>query len=441
MWQRSAGHGPSTASDLGYWRRQLAGMPALELPTDRPRPPVRTTSGAVHRHELPADLAERPRQPGDRYEGATAVHDPDRRGARCCSPATATSRTSRSAPSTAGRDRPSWRTSSGSSSTPWSCAPRSTPHASRSTEFLSEVRETVLDGVRPRRGAVRPRGRGARPERDPSRTPLVQALVVLQNAMVPTAGGRRAADHRARLCRARRPRFDLVVEFCPVATCSDVAIEYNTDLFDAATMERMTGHLLVLLAGIAAGPHRPLARAAAADATTERRQRARGVERHRAGRARGDLAGPVRGAGGADTGRHRRGLRRRPAHLRGGERACQPAGAPADRPGVGPERCVALALPRSADLVVARWRCSRPAPRTCRSTSATRPSGSRSCRRCPARTGADHPDRPAACPGGPARLVLDEPADRRAHSPGPPDGRPSRTPNGCGRSSAATRLT
>ena len=38
----------------------------------------------------------------------------------------------------------------------------------------------------------------------------------------------------------------------------DVAIEYNTDLFDAATVERMTGHLLVLLKGIVAEPERPL---------------------------------------------------------------------------------------------------------------------------------------------------------------------------------------
>ena len=32
---------------LAYWREQLAGAPVLELPTDHPRPPVRSADGAV----------------------------------------------------------------------------------------------------------------------------------------------------------------------------------------------------------------------------------------------------------------------------------------------------------------------------------------------------------------------------------------------------------
>ena len=36
------------------------------------------------------------------------------------------------------------------------------------------------------------------------------------------------------------------------------AVTYNTDLFDAITVERMAGHLLVLLGGIAADPDRPV---------------------------------------------------------------------------------------------------------------------------------------------------------------------------------------
>ena len=43
IWQRRWLRGDEREAQLAYWRRQLAGAPeALELPTDRPRPPVRT---------------------------------------------------------------------------------------------------------------------------------------------------------------------------------------------------------------------------------------------------------------------------------------------------------------------------------------------------------------------------------------------------------------
>ena len=46
---------PDTA-DLGWWVERLAGAPALELPTDRPRPARRTAAGGDVRFEIPAEL-------------------------------------------------------------------------------------------------------------------------------------------------------------------------------------------------------------------------------------------------------------------------------------------------------------------------------------------------------------------------------------------------
>ncbi len=69
----------------------------------------------------------------------------------------------------------------------------------------------------------------------------------------------------------------------------------------------------------------------------------------------------------------------RRADLRGAGRRGQPAGAPPDRPRRRPGDVVAVALPRSADLVVALLASSRPARRICRSTRTIRPTGSRSC--------------------------------------------------------------
>jgi amino acid adenylation domain-containing protein len=56
-WQRQRLRGETLEGLLGYWRRQLAGVPgALPLPTDRPRPPFRTETGARRRVALSAAL-------------------------------------------------------------------------------------------------------------------------------------------------------------------------------------------------------------------------------------------------------------------------------------------------------------------------------------------------------------------------------------------------
>ncbi|MDY6921996.1 MAG: amino acid adenylation domain-containing protein [Pseudomonadota bacterium] len=58
-WQRQQLTGERLQQELDFWRRQLAGVPALlALPTDRPRPPIQTSRGARHHFELPANTAE-----------------------------------------------------------------------------------------------------------------------------------------------------------------------------------------------------------------------------------------------------------------------------------------------------------------------------------------------------------------------------------------------
>nr|WSY58146.1 amino acid adenylation domain-containing protein [Streptomyces sp. NBC_00886] len=47
VWQRDWLTGDVHDEHLAYWRRQLKDLPALELATDRPRPAVRSTAGAV----------------------------------------------------------------------------------------------------------------------------------------------------------------------------------------------------------------------------------------------------------------------------------------------------------------------------------------------------------------------------------------------------------
>nr|QEO74285.1 condensation domain-containing protein [uncultured bacterium] len=70
VWQRDWLAGESLDAALEYWRRQLRGATALELPGDRPRPAVPSSRGAVERLPLPAALVRAARDVG-RREGTT----------------------------------------------------------------------------------------------------------------------------------------------------------------------------------------------------------------------------------------------------------------------------------------------------------------------------------------------------------------------------------
>src|SRR5207247_2604939 len=54
---------------LAYWHGQLRGLEPVELPTDRPRPAVRTSAGAAHEFVVPVDVAARLRELGQRHDG------------------------------------------------------------------------------------------------------------------------------------------------------------------------------------------------------------------------------------------------------------------------------------------------------------------------------------------------------------------------------------
>jgi amino acid adenylation domain-containing protein/non-ribosomal peptide synthase protein (TIGR01720 family) len=58
VWQRSRLAGEGLERGVAWWRERLAGAPTdLDLPTDRPRPPVRSSRGALLPVEIPAEAA------------------------------------------------------------------------------------------------------------------------------------------------------------------------------------------------------------------------------------------------------------------------------------------------------------------------------------------------------------------------------------------------
>jgi amino acid adenylation domain-containing protein len=57
VWQRRWQDGEALAEFLAWWRHQLAGHPTLDLPFDRPRPPVPSHAGALVPVEIPDELS------------------------------------------------------------------------------------------------------------------------------------------------------------------------------------------------------------------------------------------------------------------------------------------------------------------------------------------------------------------------------------------------
>ncbi|MGW4276930.1 amino acid adenylation domain-containing protein, partial [Streptomyces seoulensis] len=247
---------PEREASLAHWRRRLAGLVPLELPTDRPRPAVRTAAGAVHRFLVPAELTARLTEVG-RAVGATpfmvltaALHV---LLARTCGRQDIALATVLS-----GRDRVELEPLAGFFAHTVVLRSQADP-ALPFDGFLRAVRSTVLDAFTHGEVPYDEVVRAVRPERDASRSPLAQVALVLQNAPRP---GLRMAGLRAE--DAELPGltslFDMTWEFEPRQGALAGTVQYDTDLFDPATPARLADRLGVLLAGIADDPGRPLDR-------------------------------------------------------------------------------------------------------------------------------------------------------------------------------------
>src|SRR6185503_19621297 len=95
------------------------------------------------------------------------------------------------------------------------------------------------------------------PRRDPSYSPLAQAMFVLHNTPRPLV-------QLPELTLSPLPterlevQYDLLLRAGESDAGVSAILEYNTDLFDGVTITRMVGHFQALLESIVADPDRPL---------------------------------------------------------------------------------------------------------------------------------------------------------------------------------------
>jgi amino acid adenylation domain-containing protein/non-ribosomal peptide synthase protein (TIGR01720 family) len=254
-WQGDRLSGDALDGQLAYWRRQLDELPSLELATERPRPPVRTSAGAVHTFGVPAALVYGLKDLA-RARGGTlfmalvaSVHLLLARysGRQDIAVATATS----------GRNRVELENLIGFFVNTLVLRCRVDEDGSFA-DLLHTVRTTVLDAFANEDVPFQRLVEVLRPERDLSRLPLVDVAVNLQNAPAGTAN---------------LPGLDVEEVPPPIVVASmDLSFDfeerdgnltghlgYNTDLFGAETVNAMAAHLVTLMGAITAGPDRRLA--------------------------------------------------------------------------------------------------------------------------------------------------------------------------------------
>ncbi|MBW4717722.1 amino acid adenylation domain-containing protein [Saccharothrix sp. SC076] len=259
--------------DVAYWRAKLAGVEALDLPTDRPRPALRTAAGAVLRRPLRAELVRR-------LAGVGRAHD-----ATLFTTLTAavqlllSSRTRQRDVAvgtvTSGRDHADLERAVGFFVRTLVLRSWVDPELPFSG-FLDQVRDTVVEAFAHDDVPFDRLVTELRPDPDPSRTPLVQAVVALQQPLVRRRefGDLVVAEHDLPRPNAR---FDLVVEFWPRDDSLVLTVEHNTDLFDAATVELLADDLETLLHAVVEDPDRPLRRLVALEFPHDDTVRVRGV--------------------------------------------------------------------------------------------------------------------------------------------------------------------
>ncbi|HSL83851.1 MAG TPA: condensation domain-containing protein, partial [Thermoanaerobaculia bacterium] len=268
VWQRRLMAGDRLREHLEYWTRRLQGAPpVLELPADRPRPPVPSYRGDVVRVELPLPLARGVRELA-RSRGVTLF------AVLLAGFEALLSRYTGEDDLVVGSGNANRRTEEAEGVVGMlvnTLALRVDLGGEPSfAELLARVTEVLLGSQAYQDMPLDRLIDALGLPRDPSRNPLFQVLFSFHDSPVPDldfAGLRGRVTER----HNRTAKTDLNVVAIPrgeqrvgrSARESDGAVtliwEYTTDLFDRSTMVRMVGHYQRLLAAAAAAPERPLA--------------------------------------------------------------------------------------------------------------------------------------------------------------------------------------
>ena len=250
LWQRGRLQGSLLDEQLAYWKQQLGGLPTLEVPTDRPRPPVPSFRGALH------DVVIHPALVGavkalSQERGVTPFMTMLAAFSALMHRYTGQDDIVLGAP-IAGRNRAELEGLIGFFVNTLVLRIDNAGDPAFHV-LLDRVREVTLGAYAHQDVPFEKLVQELQPQRDLSRNPLCQAVFQLlsdpgssrnpASSSLPTLGVQKGTAV-----------FDIVFTTWESADQVLGHIEYATDLFDAATIARLASHYLTLLAGAVANP-------------------------------------------------------------------------------------------------------------------------------------------------------------------------------------------
>jgi len=256
VWQREWLQGARLEEHLAYWQQQLADIVTLQLPTDYPRPPIQTFTGSVQSHLLPESLTRKLRILSQR-EGTTlfmilltAFNALLFRYTRQRDIAIGTL--------IANRNRAELEQLIGFFVNTLVLRTHLLGDPSF-RDLLSQVREVCLAAYAHQDLPFERLVDALQPERDLSHSPLFQVLFTLQNTPAPATSSTSFTLSFLDVGTGTS-KFDMAWFLTETSQGIGIEVEYNTDLFTAATIARMLAHYQVLLEAAIADPNQRISR-------------------------------------------------------------------------------------------------------------------------------------------------------------------------------------
>lgn len=254
VWQRQIAEKGDLSADVAYWEKQLQGLPTLQLPTDRPRPAVVNSEGSWRWIKLPAELRREVVSLAEQENVTLFITLLTAFNAFLC-------RYSRQEDIAVGapisqRDRPELRGLIGFFVN--TIVVRTDLSGDPSfRELLHRVRDVALDAYAHSAVPFKTLVEKLQPDRDASRNPMFQVMFELPTDPMPVLElpGLEPSRIMGPLeLNTGTSKCDLAFFVWEEDGGLIAALEYDTDLFDGATIERMLANFETLLSGCVSQP-------------------------------------------------------------------------------------------------------------------------------------------------------------------------------------------
>lgn len=250
-WQRQLMQGELLERQLNYWKEKLRDVPVLELPTDRPRPPIQTFSGDIIEVRIPADLT-RSLNEISRNSGATLFMTLMASFSFLLGRYSGQEDVCIGTP-IANRTRPELENMIGCFVN--SIAVRTDLSNNPTfTELLAQVKETTLHAYANQEVPFEKLVDTLNISRDMSHTPIFQVMFGLQNTPVDRTVELAGCQIEVMPSATRTSKFDLVFNLTETSDGLSGELEFNTDLFNRSTVERLLNHFDNVLRAVAYNP-------------------------------------------------------------------------------------------------------------------------------------------------------------------------------------------